>query len=251
MMDFQRRKQYLLAALAQHGSLEVAAAARQLQTTPITVRRDLAQLAAEGLLVRTHGGAVLPGVAKNPVAFARKAAANLAQKAAICQLAAGQVATGDTIFIDCGSTTLPLCPLVRHLRIRVVTNSLPVLFELVGSAVQVVLAGGEVDAERQAMHGTVAVEQLKRYRVDKAFLGVDGLSVQRGLSANSEQEAAVSLAVAGAARHVYLLCDASKLEQDKYFQFAPLSLVDTLITDARARPEVLAQYREAGLAVLV
>lgn len=249
-MNFQLRKQYLLAALAQHGSLEVAAAAQQLQTTPLTIRRDLAQLAAEGLVVRTHGGAVLPGVVKNPVAFVRKSTAHAAEKASICQVAATQISVGDTIFIDCGSTTFPLCPLIRHLRIRVVTNSLPVLFELVGSAVQVVLAGGEVDAERQALHGTVAVEQLKRYRVDKAFLGVDGLSLARGLSANSEAEAAISLAVAGAASYVYLLCDASKLEQDKYFQFAPISLINTLITDARASAELLAQYREAGLAVL-
>jgi len=249
-MNFQLRKQYLLATLAQQGSLEVAAAAQQLQTTPLTIRRDLTQLAAEGLVVRTHGGAVLPGVAKNPVAFARKSTRHAAEKAAICQLAAAQIVDGDTIFIDCGSTTLPLCPLIRHLQLRVVTNSLPVLAELVGSAVQVVLAGGEVDAERQAMHGTVAVEQLRRYRVDKAFLGVDGLSLQRGLSANSEAEAAVSLAVAGAAGHVYLLCDASKLEQDKYLQFAPLSLLHTLITDARAPADLLAQYREAGLAIL-
>ncbi|QIL78289.1 MULTISPECIES: DeoR/GlpR family DNA-binding transcription regulator [Hymenobacter] len=249
-MNSPLRKQYLLSALAQYGSLEVTAAAQQLRTTPLTIRRDLAQLAAAGLVVRTHGGAVLPGAVKNPVAFARKSTAHAAEKAALCQLAATQISAGDTIFIDCGSTTFPLCPLIRHLQIRVVTNSLPVLFELVGSAVQVVLAGGEVDAERQALHGTVAVEQLKRYRVDKAFLGVDGLSLQRGLSANSEAEAAISLAVAGAASHVYLLCDASKLEQDKYFQFAPLSLLDTLITDARASADLLAQYRKAGLSIL-
>ncbi len=249
-MNFQLRKRYILATLGQRGSLEVAATALHLRTTPITVRRDLARLAEQGLLVRTHGGAVLPGVANNPVAFARKVAVNPDQKAAICRLAAGQIVAGDTIFIDCGSTTFPLCALVRHLKIRVITNSLPVLFELVGSAVQVVVAGGEVDAERQAVHGTVAVEQLTRYRVDKAFIGADGLSLRRGLSANSEQEAAVSLAVAAAARHVYVLCDASKLEQDKYFQFAPLALAGTLVTDAGAPAEVLARYREAGLQVL-
>ena len=250
-MNFQLRKQYLLATLAQHGSLEVAPVAQHLQTTPLTIRRDLAQLSADGLVVRTHGGAVLPGVVKNPVAFARKSTAHAAEKVAICQLAATQISAGDTIFIDCGSTTFPLCPLIRHLQLRVVTNSLPVLSELVGSAVQVVLAGGEVDAKRQATHGTVTVEQLKRYRVDKAFLGVDGLSLQRGLSANSEAEAAISLAVAGAASHVYLLCDASKLEQDKYFQFAPLSLIDTLVTDSRVPAELCAQYREVGVTVLV
>ncbi|MBF9236191.1 DeoR/GlpR transcriptional regulator [Hymenobacter sp. BT683] len=249
-MNFQLRKQHLLAILDEHGSLEVADLARQLQTTPITIRRDLAQLAAKGLVVRTHGGAVLPRVAKDPVAFARKATAHLAQKEHICRLAAAQIADGDTLFIDCGSTTFPLCRLIRHRKLRVVTNSLPVLFELAGSAVQVVVAGGEVDAERQAMHGLVAAEQLRRYQVDKAFLGVDGLSLARGLSANSEQEASISLAAAAAARHVYLLCDSSKLEQDKYFQFAPLSLVGTLVTDPGAPAALLTQYRKAGLQVL-
>lgn len=249
-MNFQLRKHYILTTLEQQRSLSVAQAAQHLGTTPITIRRDLAELATQGLLVRTHGGAVLPSVAKHPVAFARKAAANLAQKAYICQLAAGHVAEGDTLFLDCGSTSVLLCPLIRHLRLRVVTNSLPVLSELVGSAVQVVLVGGEVDAARQAVHGALAVEQLRRYAVDKAFLGVDGLSLQRGLSANGEPEASISQAVLAGAGHVYLLCDSSKLEQDKYLQFAPLSAIGTLVTDQQAAPELVAQYRAAGVRVI-
>ena len=249
-MNFQLRKHHILTELEQRRSLTVAELAEALATTPITVRRDLAELAKQGLLVRTHGGAVLPSVAKYPVAFARKAAVHLSQKEHICRLAATRIQDGDTIFLDCGSTTALLCPLIRHLSIRVVTNSLPVVFELLGSAVQLVLAGGEVDAERQAVHGILATEQLRRYAVDKAFIGVDGLSRQRGLSANSELEASISLAVLAAARHVYLLCDASKLEQDKHLQFAPLSAVTTLITDQQASAELLASYRETGLEVL-
>jgi DeoR family fructose operon transcriptional repressor len=249
-MNFQLRKQYILSVLAQKRSLAVADVAQYLNTTPITIRRDLAELASQGLLVRTHGGAVLPSVAKHPVAFAHKAAVNLEQKEYICRLAASHIAEGDTIFIDCGSTTFPLCPLIRHLKIRVLTNSLPVLFELVGSAVQVIIAGGEVDAERQAVHGALAIEHLRRYAIDKAFLGVDGLSVRRGLSANSELEATISQAVLAATRHVFLLCDSSKLEQDKYLQFAPLSAIGTLVTDRQADSQVLAQYREAGVRVL-
>jgi len=249
-MNFQLRKQYLLQTLEQHGSVEVAAAAQHLRTTPITIRRDLALLADKGLVVRTHGGAVRPNIAKHPVAFTAKATAHGPQKDYICQLAARHIAEGDTIFIDCGSTTFPLCALVRHLKIRLVTNSLPVLFELTGSAVQVVMAGGEVDARRQATHGAVATEHLRRYAVDKAFVGVDGLSLRRGLSANSEKEASIFLAAAATAGHVYLLCDSSKLERDQYFQFAPLTAVGTLITDQQAPPELTAQYREAGLTVL-
>jgi len=249
-MDFQLRKQHLLATLEQHGTVLVAEAARQLGTTPITIRRDLALLAGQGLVVRTHGGAVRPGIARHPVGFVAKTTAHAAQKEHICRQAARHIAEGDTIFIDCGSTTFPLCALVRHRKIRVVTNSLPVLFELVGTNVQVVMAGGEVDAQRQATHGAVAVEYLQRYQVDKAFMGVDGISLRRGLSANGEQEASIYRAVAATAGHVYLLCDSSKLERDQYLQFAPLATVGTLITDPQAPAALLARYREAGLTVV-
>ncbi|RYU75821.1 DeoR/GlpR family DNA-binding transcription regulator [Hymenobacter persicinus] len=249
-MNFQLRKHYLLTTLEQHRSVSVVEAAQHLNTTPITIRRDLAQLAKQGLVVRTHGGAVLPGLTKHPVAFARKADRRLAQKQAICRLAAAHITEGDFIYIDCGSTTFGLCALIRQLSIRVLTNSLPVLAELAGSAVQLVVVGGEVDRERQAMHGATAVDYLARYSVDKAFVGTDGLSVQRGLSANSEQEATITRAAMAAARHVFLLCDSSKLEQDKYLQFAPLSAIGTLITDQQATAEVLARYRESGVTVL-
>jgi len=229
--------------------MEVKDLAQLLNTSEITVRRDLTVLADKGLLVRTHGGAIQTSLAKDPVAFVNKAAQKQEQKEAICRLAAQQIREGDTIFIDCGSTTFQLCPLIRHLRIRVVTNSLPVVHQLLGSDVQVNLAGGEVDSERQALHGTMVVEHLQRYRADKAFVGVDGISVQHGLSANSEKEAQITLAMAANAREVYLLCDSSKLERDKYFQFAPLSTIHALVTDGDVTPEVVANYQNAGLKV--
>lgn len=69
-------------------------------------------------------------------------------------------------------------------------------------------------------------------------------------SANSELEATISQEILAAAQHVFLLCDSSKLEQDKYLQFAPLSAISTLVTDQQAAPQVLAQYREAGVHAL-
>lgn len=249
-MNFQIRKQIILSAVEQKGSVEVKELAEQLQTSEITVRRDLALLAEKGLLFRTHGGAVKLSLAKDPVTFVSKAARNLEQKEHIAILAAGVIQEGETIFIDCGSTTFLLCQHLKYRHIRVVTNSLPVMNELIGTDVALNLAGGEIDAKRQAVHGVMAIEHIRRYKVDKAFIGVDGISLKHGLSANSEKEASISLAAAATASHVYLCCDSGKLEQDKYFQFAPLSMVHTLITDKLAAPEILTNYREAGLHIL-
>lgn len=249
-MTFQVRKQLILSALEQKGSIEVKELAQKLKTSEITVRRDLALLADKGLLVRTHGGAVTLSMAKNPVNFSNKAAMRQEQKEYIGRLAAAQIAEGDTVFIDCGSTTFQLCPFIRHLNIKVITNSLPVVEELSGSYVSVNIMGGEVDATRKAVHGFMAIEHLKRYKVDKAFIGVDGASLQHGLSANSEKEASITLAAAANANHVYLLCDSSKLEKDKYFRFAPLSIVHTLITDQQAPEDFIEQYSRRNLQVL-
>ncbi|WP_234734418.1 DeoR/GlpR family DNA-binding transcription regulator [Tellurirhabdus bombi] len=249
-MNFQIRKRLILETVERKGSVDVKELAQQLSTSEITVRRDLALLAEKGLLVRTHGGAVKVSLAKDPVSFSNKAAINQAEKEHICQLAAQQIQEGDTIFMDCGSTTFQLCQFIKHQRIRVVTNSLPVVYELRDSAVQINLAGGEVDRDRQAIHGTMVVEHLQRYRANKAFVGVDGISAANGLSANSEKEAQITLAMALNAHQVYLLCDSTKLEREKYFQFAPLDLIHALITDPNVSPEVAEKYRQAGLTVL-
>ncbi len=249
-MAFQNRKQIILQLVQERGSVEVAELAAVLNTSEITVRRDLGILAADGLVYRTHGGAMRVDLARNPVDFVNKSARFAEQKDHICRLAAQEIQDGDTIMLDCGSTVFRLCPFIRNKSIRVITNSLPIIYELTGSAVTLNLVGGEVDAERQAVHGEIAREHIARYRVDKAFIGVDGLSRLNGLSAGSEKEASIALALAKQAAQVYLLCDSSKLERNAYFQFAPLTLANTLITDPQADAALLDSYREQ-LRVLV
>lgn len=248
-MAFQNRKQTILQLVSERGSIEVAELATLLSTSEITIRRDLGLLATDGLIYRTHGGAMRVDLARNPVGFINKSARNAEQKDHICRLAAQEIQDGDVLFVDCGSTLFRLCPFIQHKTIRVITNSLPVVYELANTAVTLNLVGGEVDADRQAIHGAMALEHIARYRADKAFVGVDGVSLAKGLSANSEKEAGMMLAMAHRAAHTYLLCDSSKLEKDAYFQFAPLSLVNTLITDPGIDPAALAGY-ESRLRVM-
>ncbi len=249
-MNFQNRKRLILQTLEQAGTADVHELALLLQTSDMTVRRDLVELAAQGLLYRTRGGAMRLDLAQNPVRFENKVAQRAEQKTYIARLAAETIQEGDILFMDCGSTVFQLCPFIRHKRIQVITNSLPVVAELISSSVTINLVGGEVDAGRQAIHGLMAERHIRLYQADRAFIGVDGVSVEHGLSANSEHEAGITLAMAQQAKQAYLLCDSSKLEQTSYLQFAPLSLVQTLITDQNAPTAQLAHYRTAGLTVV-
>lgn len=249
-MNFQHRKRLILQTVEDRGSADVPELANLLNTSAMTVRRDLMQLAAAGLLYRTRGGAMKVSLATDTHRFAHKTAVNAERKDYICRIAAGEIQEGDVIFMDCGSTVFRLCPFIRNKRITVVTNSLPVVAELIGSDVALNLVGGEVDKERQAIHGSMADQHMARYRANRAFIGVDGISLQNGLSAGSEREVSTTLAMARQAETTYLLCDSSKLETDKYLYFAPLSLFSVLITDNEANPDTVAAYRQAGVSVM-
>jgi DeoR family fructose operon transcriptional repressor len=248
-MNFQKRKTFTLALLKEKESLSVAELAGKLEVSEITVRRDLSVLAEKGLLVRTHGGAVSLSAASDNIEFVNKVAVRQAEKEQIAKIAAEKIDDGDTVFLDCGSTVFCIAPLLKHKRIKVITNSIPLMYALLNSNVSINLIGGEVDQERMAVHGTAAAQHISRYKASKAFIGADGVSL-RGLSSNSEKEAEISMAMAAQSRKVFLLCDSSKLGNDKYLSFAPLSTIDYLITDKGATDEVLTAYRKEGIVVM-
>ena len=232
-MNFQKRKQAILAALNADGEAEIKALAAELKVAEITVRRDLNVLADDGLLFRTHGGAMKVDDVAPAVSFANKAAVKLAAKEAICRRAADEVKDGDILFMDCGSTVFHLCTFIRNKQIQVITNSMPVVYALQNSRVALNIIGGEYDMERQAVHGKMAEQHIQKYRATMAFLGVDGISPQ-GLFANGEKEATMSLSLAAQSKRNYVLCDASKIGRETYLHFARLGLVGTVITDAVA-----------------
>jgi DeoR family fructose operon transcriptional repressor len=247
-MSYQNRKQKLLKIVEQHGEVEVKELAQKLETSEITIRRDLALMAADGLIFRTHGGAMKMSLASIPVSFQQKTSTNIEQKDYICRLAAQEILDNDIIFMDCGSTVFRLCQFIKNKRIKVITNSLPVVYELLNTEVSINLIGGELDENRQAIHGKIAVEHIERYKVDKAFLGVDGISIENGLSAASEKEAEITTAMAANAQSTYLLCDSSKLGKDKYLKFAPLTIIDVLVTNQAT--DLLKSYQDLGLRIL-
>jgi DeoR family fructose operon transcriptional repressor len=250
-MNFQVRKQKIIETLDAQGHCDVKTLAALLETTTITVRRDLVAMAEEGLLMRTRGGAMKMSLSKMPTSFLQKAMINSDQKESICKIAASFIEEGDVVFLDCGSTVFRLCPFIRNMKIKVVTNSLPIVNELIGSAVSLNFVGGEMDKERQAAHGVLAVRHIKYYRATKAFVGIDGISLKNGLSASSEKEAEITTALVQNARETYFLCDSGKLEKDRYFPFAPINFVQNLITDDQISETLMEQYQAAGVRIFV
>ncbi|WP_145855675.1 DeoR/GlpR family DNA-binding transcription regulator [Pedobacter suwonensis] len=245
-MTFQKRAHKILELLETYGEVDIRQSANYIGVSEVTVRRDLNSMAAKGLLYRTHGGAMKISDVIKPVSFATKAEVNFKAKDAICKRAAADIIDGDVIFIDCGSTAFRLCQFIKNKNIKVITNSLPVVNELQHSAVTINLIGGEVDVNRQAVHGTMALEHISRYHASKAFLGVDGITAE-GLYAGSEHEANNTLAMAAQTSCTYMLCDASKIGKTSYLKFNDLSIVDIIVTNYNG-PEVN-KFESNGISV--
>jgi DeoR family transcriptional regulator, fructose operon transcriptional repressor len=248
MMNFQKRKKKILDQLEKTGEVDIKQLAADLDIAEITARRDLNQLALDGFLYRTHGGAMKVNPLDKPIDFINKTAQNATAKDDICRIAAEQIHDGDIIFMDCGSTVFRLCQFIKNKKIKVITNSLPVVYELQNCAVSLNIIGGEIDKQRQAVHGSTANDHILKYNANKAFLGVDGIS-ENGLYANGEKEAAITTAFAKQSNYTYVLCDKSKIGRQTYLKFADLSLINALITDADLNK--VDAIKEQGVAILI
>jgi DeoR/GlpR family transcriptional regulator of sugar metabolism len=247
------RRQLIADSIRSRGVVSVADMAERLGTTEMTLRRDLRAMAKDGLLVRTHGGAVLPAALGHEPSYSEKARQAAAEKAAIAQLAAQMVRAGDSILLGPGTTTLALARLlVSSPELTVVTNSLLVAQALMEAThVEVLMTGGTLRRSIHALVGPAAEESVHSLRASQAFISGNGFSAERGLSTPSPLVAAADRALAGAARQVVVLADHTKIGQETMCQTVPVDRVHMLITDSRADPRDLEAIRAAGVEVRV
>ncbi|WP_079064933.1 DeoR/GlpR family DNA-binding transcription regulator [Streptomyces olivochromogenes] len=227
------RRQLILEMVRANGAVSLRELARVVQTSEVTVRRDVRALEAEGLLDRRHGGAVLPGGFTRESGFPQKSHLATAEKTAIADLAAGLVEEGEAIVVGAGTTTQELARrLARVPGLTVVTNSLLVAQALAhANRVEVVMTGGTLRGSNYALVGSGAEQSLQGLRVTRAFLSGSGLTAERGLSTSNMLSASVDRALVQAAAEVVVLADHTKLGTDTMFQTVPTDLITRLVTD--------------------
>lgn len=244
-MTQELRKKYILNHLDKAESIKIQDIVKKFSISEITARRDLSTLETRGMLVRTHGGAIKSEITNGMFGFDKKSIQNRDNKIEICRFAASFIEDNDTIYIDCGTTTYYLSRfLTKFQNLRIITNSLPVVSELLPfSNIMVYLIGGELDNSRKALYGPMTDNLISRYKADKAFIGAGGVSLTYGLSSSDEKGASVTVKMAEAAQKVFLLCDSSKIEKDSYFTYSSLSLISYLITDKNIDPKLIDLYK--------
>lgn len=245
-----QRKQHILSVLQRDGNVVAKSLSEELALSEDTIRRDLRELAAEGLLQRVHGGA-LP-IARAEADFAGRLQLATAEKVAIGRAAARLVRPGQVVLIDGGTTAVQMA---RHLpaglRATVVTHSPSVAVELAGHAgIEVVLIGGRLFRHSMVAVGAAAMDAISRVHADTCFLGVTGVHAEAGLTTGDVEEAAIKRALMAAAAETVVLASSEKIGAASAWVIQPVSAATTLLVSPEAPAAALAPLRKAGLAIL-
>jgi DeoR/GlpR family transcriptional regulator of sugar metabolism len=245
----RQRKELLLARLRQDGQIVAKTLSEELGLSEDTIRRDLRELAAEGLLQRVHGGALPASPAMGT--FAERQRISSDAKPAIARAAAAMIEPGQVVFIDGGTTAVQLArALPRDLRCTVVTHSPSVAVELVEhAAVEVILIGGRLFKHSIVAMGPAALDAIAQIRTDIYFMGACSLHPQHGASTGDFDEAGVKRAISAMAQRTVVLASPEKLATAAPYQIVPIQQISAVIAHHDAPEALLAPYRALGIAV--
>ncbi len=245
----QRRRGEIITLLNEKGELSVDFLSNRFEVSEVTVRKDLAELEASGLLLRRHGGAIpLPSELVNEASTAL----NSVSKNAIAQAAVSLIRDHNRIIIDSGSTTSALIPLLqRKLGLVVMTNTLDVANRLrdLENEPTLLMTGGTWDARSESFQGQLAEEMLQQYDFDQLFIGADGIDLERGTTTYNELNS-LSRVMAEVSREVVVMAESSKIKRKIHNLELPWSLVDILVTDNEIDEETKQQLNKCDVKVI-
>jgi DeoR/GlpR family transcriptional regulator of sugar metabolism len=252
MVPAERRKQ-ILELIERRNSISVAELCQLLEVSDMTIRRDLRILSNHGLLERVHGGALSRRGRSYEPPFLFRATSHILQKEIIGRCAASLVHEGDSIALDVGTTTLEVAKaLINTPNLTIVTASLPIANVLSDAPnIRLILTGGIVRNQELSMIGHIAEQSYKEFHIDKAFIGIGGLHPEAGLTEYNLEDTLVKKAMISSAEQVIVVADSSKLGETCFASVAPLSVVDTLVTDANASAEIIDLLRTRDLEIIL
>lgn len=246
----KQRQLEILSILDEAGSVRVTSLAQRFTVAEETIRRDLEKLSSEGLLSRTHGGAV--GARREPsdLPIGVRRTTNAPQKRRIARLALTHIEADDVLAIDASTTALELACLLPDLPLTVVTNAIYVVRTLIDRPkIRVICTGGDVDSVSVCSVGPIAEATFRQFAVTKAFLSCNAINPNRGYSEASTSHAQIKRAIIESADQAFLLADSSKFGARSVTYFGRLSEVDRLITDDGAASDVLQAFSTAAVGV--
>lgn len=247
------RHRRILKLLQERTSISVKFLQEDLQVTPMTLWRDLKLLEEEGLLKRTRGGVMHRDVEEEPRFDAKVDAARTAKVKLAKYAARNFIKDGDIIALEGGTTVAELCRQLPVKNLTVLSNSLPVVYEIYRNHPNVVVycSGGLLREESGTLVGKEAVTFFSKRKVGTFFMSASGIDLEFGLTDPNPMEIEVKQAMARAAERIILLLDSSKIGKSSLMKVLPLGKVSELVTEEAIPPEFVERLKAAGVRVTV
>lgn len=244
-MGYGARANQIMTLLGKRGAVQAAELSELLRVSVVTVRKDLQRMEEEGLLRRTHGGAVLRGRESAPEA-------RMEAMERIANRAVEEIRDGDCVILNAGNTTLLTArQLAGRKNLTIITNSTAIAKELVyHPGIKLIFLGGEVNGEGVFTYGWDAVTQLEQYKANKLILSASGLSCAAGLTTRHMEAADLLRAMIARTQKVIAVADDTKIGFESFCHVGDLHAVDMLITNATPKTaDELERIQALGIAV--
>ncbi|MCL2363674.1 MAG: DeoR/GlpR family DNA-binding transcription regulator [Defluviitaleaceae bacterium] len=231
------RQQAIVEHLKKHKTATVTELAKAQFSSEATIRRDLENLQTQGLIVRTHGGAVLvEGLNRElPLYLREKEMRN--EKRLIAELAAGLINEGDVIILDSSSTTHEMIRCIKK-GLTVITNGAKTALSLNERRINVISTGGKLRENSLSFIGDIAESSVRNFCVNKLFFSCRAISEKHGLMDSSSEEAELRRVMMNQSQMNVLLCSADKFDKTALYRICDLNKIHVLVTDQRP-PEAL------------
>jgi len=247
MMGEERRTQ-ILQIVRSAGRARVNELATHFNTSAVTIRNDLNALHQRGLVLRSHGGAVLPDTILRESPVHERLKANADEKRRIGAMAAKLIQDGETIILDSGTTTLEIARQIKKKQgLQIITNGVNIAAELLDARdIQVFIVGGTVRGESASISGRFTEEMFAQFSADKMFLSGAGCDLDFGVSGANLEETMVNRAMLRISREIILVADASKFSKRSMSRITHFSEIDTVISDSNLSEDVQEKLRSLG-----
>ena len=252
MIPAQRRVR-IVEFLRDQRAVRVSSLSEELGVSEMTIRRDLERLEGEGLLTRTHGGAIIKRHMAEEPQYLANVTTHAEEKERIARAAAALIEPGETVFLSSGTTAARV---LRHvspeLEARVVTHNAGALSEAHGLRLELILLGGRFRSRSNVVEGPAAVEFVSRFHAARMLIGVDGFDLREGLTTPSLGIAGIERAMIAHTRgEVVVLADRSKIGVVADVVICGLDEADVVICDDGVDDGVREDMRRLGLRCMV
>ncbi len=230
-MNKQHRWNRIAELCKEKESISVEELVNELDVSPATIRRDLQNMEDLKIITRYHGGAKISYKQFEEPHMILKSETNVKEKQAVARRAAGLIKDNQMIYMDAGSTTFEMIRYIHARNITVVTPGVRHILELAAKNISVIVLGGPLRPETEAIAGRRSVEQIKTMYFDIAFIGTNGIHEKVGFTTSNESEAATKAAAISQTRVPFIITDSSKFFLLNPVRFAGLNDA-IIITDS-------------------